>query len=58
MVRSEIATSDAEMSKMRSIPFPSRIVLSAPAPVMVTSSVMSRSPVAATSSPWPAILSR
>ena len=61
MVREDIATTAAGLaiSNIRSIPFPSRIVLVAPAPVMVvTSSVMSRSPVAAASSPRPAIVRR
>ncbi len=47
----------ANTSNTRSIPPPSMIELAAPAPVMVTGSVMSRSPVAAASSPWPAIVS-
>ncbi len=47
----------ANTSNTRSIPFASMIALVAPAPVMVTASVMSRSPVAAASSPLPAIVS-
>jgi len=47
----------ANTSNTRSSPPPSMIELVAPAPVMVTASVMSRSPVAAASSPRPAIVS-
>ena len=48
----------ANTSKTRSIPLPSMIALAAPAPVMVTASWMSRSPVAARSSPRPVMVSR
>ncbi|TMB11922.1 MAG: hypothetical protein E6J71_24755 [Deltaproteobacteria bacterium] len=47
----------ANTSNTRSIPFPSMMALPAPAPVMVTASVMSRSPVAAASSFRPAMVS-
>jgi hypothetical protein len=47
----------ANTSNTRSSPFPSMIVVVAPAPLMVTGSVMSRSPVAARSSPRPAMVS-
>ena len=47
----------AKTSNTRSIPPPSMIDVVAPAPVMMTASVMSRSPVAARSSPRPAIVS-
>src|SRR2546425_290334 len=59
MVRLDIVPFDTELDvwNTRSIPFPSMIVLSGPAPVMLTSSVTSRSPVAAASSPCPAIVS-
>ena len=47
----------ANTSNTRSLAFPSMIVLAAPAPVMVTTSVTSRSPVAARSSPRPPMVS-
>jgi hypothetical protein len=48
----------ANTSNTRSIPLPSMIVLATPAPVMMTGSLMSRSPVAARSSPRPLMVSK
>ena len=47
----------ANTSNTRSVAFPSMLTLAAAAPVMVTASVTSRSPVAAWSSSRPAMLS-